>query len=285
MSRMSVKKKKAEAKVSGAKAQIIIDEKRGLIFSSEEKLYAHFQDEIDSLEKEFFDLREEDDIPTEEFKDYEELLGTLLETPDEVWESEEILKTQDIMTYIGHFDFGDEPVYYVSLAYMCNDTPSFVFLHFPTKDEKLVESYRRGSLVYSGVAKEVEKGAFEGDALTEGDGLAVGLYKAMLKLRNKKDMAEDDFQDFAELREETIEEPDELWRTQDFQGNTLVNFIKEFDDYEDGDVFYIVVTLEDTPSNSHALLFSFPTNDKNLVDRYRQGENLQAEEVVQESSH
>jgi hypothetical protein len=35
----------------------------------------------------------------------------------------------------------------------------------------------------------------------------------------------------------------------------------------------------------HSLLFSFPTSDTYLLDRYRQGENLQAEEVVQESSH
>lgn len=32
-------------------------------------------------------------------------------------------------------------------------------------------------------------------------------------------------------------------------------------------------------------MFSFPTNDESLVDRYRHGENLHAEEVVQESSH
>ncbi|NQZ19758.1 MAG: peptidase, partial [Bdellovibrionales bacterium] len=38
-------------------------------------------------------------------------------------------------------------------------------------------------------------------------------------------------------------------------------------------------------TNSHALLFSFPTSDETLVDRYRHGENLQADEVIQESSH
>jgi hypothetical protein len=45
------------------------------------------------------------------------------------------------------------------------------------------------------------------------------------------------------------------------------------------------VTIEDTPSSSHALLFSFPTTDENLIGRYRHGENMQAEEVVQEASH
>ena len=56
-------------------------------------------------------------------------------------------------------------------------------------------------------------------------------------------------------------------------------------DEQNADLHYVVVTIEDTPSSSHALLFSFPTGDKNLLDRYRHGENLQAEEVVQEASH
>ena len=68
-------------------------------------------------------------------------------------------------------------------------------------------------------------------------------------------------------------------------GNVLVSFIREFPDEADGGIHYIVVTIEDMPSNSHALLFSFPTKDENLVGRYRHGENLQAEEVVQEASH
>ena len=51
------------------------------------------------------------------------------------------------------------------------------------------------------------------------------------------------------------------------------------------DLHYIVVTEEDTEAQVNSLLFSFPTNDTTLVDRYRQGENLEAEEVATESSH
>ena len=135
--------------------------------------------------------------------------------------------------------------------------------------------------------------AVEGDALSEGDDLAVGLYRAMLTLRSEKDLEEGVFKDYEALREVTIEEPDEIWRSVDLSGNILVTFIKDFggEDLstdlpsELPEVRYIVVTIEDTPSSSHALLFSFPTTDINLVDRYRHGENLQAEEVVQEGSH
>ena len=85
------------------------------------------------------------------------------------------------------------------------------------------------------------------------------------------------------MRFDALEDADEIWRSSDSLGNVLVSFIKEFGDEEE--FSYIVVTVEDAPSGSHALLFSFPTRDRGLVDRYRHGENLQAEEVVQESSH
>ena len=129
-------------------------------------------------------------------------------------------------------------------------------------------------------------GAVEGDSLSEGDELAVGLYRAMLKLRSESDIKESEFVNYSDLREDTIEEADEIWRAQGISGQVLVHFIREFTEAEEEDPqYYIVVTVEEGSSNSHALLFSFPTRDISLVDRYRHGENLQAEEVVQEASH
>ena len=265
-------------------SRIVIDEKSGLVFSSEEELYNHFLPQIQTLEKEFFLKRSADDIPESEFARYEDLLGNLLDDPDEIWEDVQSIHGLKVHIYVGHFSSDTESLFYVATVYRTNDTPSFVYLHFPSRDAALVDQYRRGRLVYDRVVKEVERGAVEGDALTEGDDLAVGLYKAMLKLRSPKDLKEDDFKDYEELREATIEEPDEIWRTNDLSGNILVTFIRDFSDEQD-DLRYVVVTIEDTTSSSHALLFSFPTRDRNLVDRYRHGENLQAEEVVQEASH
>ena len=124
----------------------------------------------------------------------------------------------------------------------------------------------------------------EGDALGAGDELAVGLHQAMLKIRSDKDIPEADFVSFIDFREDTIQEPDEIWRTADLNGNILVNFIK---DYSEGEeiLYYIAIAKEDKGSDTHYLLFAFPTNDKNLVERYRQGENLQSEESAAGESH
>ena len=264
------------------KDQIVIDDKCGLVFTSEEELYDHFLPQIQALEKEYFTSRADGDIHEKEFADYESLLNQVLDDPDEIWED-----ASTVRTYVGHFtsDEDNESVYYVALAYAAADVPTFVYLHFPSRDLSLVDKFRRGGLIYDRVMKEVEKGAVEGDALGEGDDLAVGLYRAMLKLRSEKDIPENEFKNFESYRESTIEDADEIWRSVDLSGNILVTFIKDCPDESRPGFHYVVVTIEDTPSSSHALLFSFPSIDDGLLGRYRHGENLQAEEVVQEASH
>jgi len=269
-----------------AKEKIVIDEEKGLIFSSEEELYNHFSKEIDVLEKEFQNFRNaKEDIPTSKFTDYEDHLSDLLEDPDEIWETPEYNEDSPLAIYLKVFkQKNGEQVHHIALCHLTDDIPSFVYLHFPTKDLSLVAKYQKGDLVYDEHIKNAPQGAIEGDALLSGDRLALGLYNAMVKLRSVEDILEEEFYEFAYLREEGIEEADEIWRRTDSMGNVLVTFIKEFT-VSSKKIFYVVVTVEDQASNSHALLFSFPTIDNSLASRYRQGENLQAEEVVQESSH
>lgn len=264
---------------------ITIDESEGLVFASEDELYEYFLPQTQKLEKEFFMSRKETDIQESEFKGYEDLLDHVLNDPDEVWEDTTRFKNCKLYAYVGHYVVDQENVYYVAVAYRTGDVPSFIFLHFPSQDLELVDSFRKGKIIYDRILKEVENGAVDGDALSEGDDLAVGLYRAMLKVRSTPDIAEDKFKDYENLRESTIEEADEIWRSTDLNGNVLVSFIKEFAEEVEKDLHYVVVTIEDPASSSHALLFSFPSLDINLLDRYRHGENLHAEEIVQEASH
>jgi hypothetical protein len=317
----SVAKSKFSQREELLKEPIVIDESKGLVFQSEDELYDHFLPQIQALEKEFFLARSKNDILEEDFDQFEELLNHVLDDPDEIWEDVPTIFGIKIRTYLGHYTAGEHAVFYVALTYCTDNVPSFVFLHFPSTDLDLVDRFRRSQLIYDRVLKEVEQGAVEGDALGEGDDLAVGLYRAMLTLRSETDIQEPDFKNYEQLREKTIEEPDEIWRSNDLDGNILVTFIRQFAKPGDGaeigskfnielakdneadeaevdtaddaeaseatghELHYIVVTIEDTPSSSHALLFSFPTMDDILVGRYRHGENLQAEEVVQEASH
>jgi hypothetical protein len=265
----------------------VIDRSRGWVFKQEDELFEKFAQQIALLEDEY---KQSQGLATEPHEmadhEYEELLGMLLEDPDEVWEDAKSMEGEIFTNYIGEYQVEHEVVHYVAVTHhVQGEGPTFVFLHFPTTDWELAKKYRRGHLLYSRLSEEVALGAIDGDALSEGDEWAIGLYQSMLVVRSEKDIPEKNFKDYVDYRESTIEESDEIWRHNDFRGNMLVNFIKDISELAGPDVHYIVVTIEDDASGSHALLFSFPTNDPNLVDRYRRGENLHAEEVVQESSH
>lgn len=281
----SVQKIKAAPK---KKEKIVIDARKGLVFETENQLYSHFANDIEVLEAEYLSLREPGDISEKQQVRLEDYLDDTLERPHEIWMDEGTLEKTVLHHFIAHYiGSGGKHFWYVTSVYITDEMPRFVFLHFATRKEDLVQNYRRGELLYDRSQEGYEQAALDGDALIEGDPLAAGLFGAMMKVRSDKDIPLERFQELAKLRESTIDEPDEIWRNQDFHGNTLVTFIKDFssDETVGEEVSYIAITQEDTTSNVHALLFSFPTNDKNLLDRYRHGENLQAEEVIQESSH
>ncbi|MCB0342847.1 MAG: peptidase [Pseudobdellovibrionaceae bacterium] len=277
----------SEKRAKKSEDMIVVDEEKDLKFSTEEELFGYFEKDVVKLEEEYFQLRSSNDLDDKDFARYEKNLVRLLEDPDEVWEDESSLPDKKVFIYLREFDSPneDEALFHVAVAYMAGDMPSFIYLHFPTRDIRLAEHYQRGEIVYDRILENASPGALDGDALLEGEPLASGLYEAMLKVRSDHDIREEEFREFAHLREEAIEEADEIWRNNDSMGNVLVTFIKEFHEEGPGAIYYVVVTLEDTPSNSHALLFSFPTTDEGLLDRYRHGENLQADEVVQEASH
>ncbi len=267
---------------------IVIDEKAGLIFQTTQDLYKYFGDAIETLEGEYESLRNPSDFTEQEQSQFEDRLEDVLDQPDEVWCDEKPIKDLLVHHFIKTFQHNDQALYYVASAYVStdDDTPTFVLQHFASKDQELFKNYQRGEMIYDHDFADAQPGAIEGDALSEGDTLAIGLYLAMIKVRSDKDISPEKFQEFSALREETIEAADEIWRKNDLDGNVLVSFIKEYPEHESAkDLVYVAVTQEDPDSNVHSLLFSFPTTDKTLLDRYRQGENLQADEVVQESSH
>lgn len=284
---MSKSKSRATKKATAEKEFIVVDEAAGLIFEGEADLFGYFAESIQALEDEYQAIKSAEDYTDEEQLDLGNYLETTLDEPDEVWQDTETFEDMVIHHFVRTFEVGGVVFHYVAVAYVTPEDsyPSFVFIHFPTKDSRLLQNYQRGEIIFDKKYEYVREGAIDGDALGEGDPLSMGLYTAMMKVRGEKDILQEKFQDYSDLREDTIESADEIWRKNDLEGNILVTFIREYPDHETKDLNYVVVTQEDTTTNVHSLLFSFPTSDSTLVDRYRQGENLQAEEVTQESSH
>lgn len=285
-------KRKAQAHNAKKKVQekelIIIDEKQGLIFENEKTLFGYFSVPIKEYEnrfKQFYDQR--NDYSMLEHQEYESLLEETMDDPDEIWIDDETFEDLTVHTLVKIFETKQQTFHYIAVVYINSEEnyPSFVFIHFPTKDEKLVEQFRQNEIIFHKKLEAIQFAAIDGDSLLEGDYLAIGLLESMLKVRGEKDIPTDQFKQYAECRDSTINTPDEIWRKVDTAGHVLVAFIKEFPDMGVEDLHYIVITEEDSEAQVNSLLFSFPTNDTTLVDRYRQGENLEAEEVATESSH
>jgi hypothetical protein len=248
-------------------------------------MFTFFEPSIAALEGEYLAFKKEDDLRDEDVPDLEQQLDITLEEPSEIWYDEVSLKEYPVFHFIRPIE--SLQCFHVACAYVSSeDEPTFIFLHFVSRDLQLVDRFRKGDLVYDRTFEEIEFGMLEGEALSEGDPLAMGLFLAMLKVRGDKDVPYAEFKAIgAELREDTIENAEEIWRSTDLKGNTLVTFIKDFPDHAIPNLHYIGITQEDAGTSVHSLLFSFPTQDETLVDRYRHGENLQADDVVQESSH
>ena len=285
-------KRRAKAHKAPKKVQekelIIIDEKQGLIFENDKTLFGYFSVPIKEYENRFQKNYDEknDFTPTEQIE-HESLLEETLDDPDEIWVDDTTFEDISVHTLVRSFETKQQAFYYIAVVYINTEDnyPTFVFMHFSTKSVDMLDMFRQNEIIFHRKLEAIQFAAIDGDSLLEGDYLAIGLLESMLILRNEKDIAADKFKDFAECRESTIDLPDEIWRKVDTSGHVLVTFIKEFNDMGVEDLHYVVVTEEDTDAQVNSLLFSFPTNDTSLVDRYRQGENLEAEEVATESSH
>ncbi|MBC7740899.1 MAG: peptidase [Bdellovibrionaceae bacterium] len=278
---------KAQKKVQ-EKELIIIDEKQGLIFENDKTLFGYFSVPIKEFENKFQKhYNPKNDFALTEQVEHESLLEETLDDPDEIWLDDSTFEDLSVHTMIKKFETIQHTFFYVAMVYISSDDnfPTFVFFHFPTRDPELVELFRENEIIFHRKLETIQFAALEGDSLLEGDHLAIGLLESMLKIRGDKDIPTDQFQTYTECRDSTIDSPDEIWRKVDTEGHVLVAFIKEFEDMGITDLHYIVITEEETESQVNSLLFSFPTNDISLVDRYRQGENLEAEEVATESSH
>ncbi len=270
------------------KELIVIDESQGLIFENEKTLFGYFDSAILALEEKYqngYDPKK--DYNEDEVLERNKYLEETLDDPDEIWIDNTLSREYSVHTFVRHFIENDQDCFFLACVYLTVDEkiPTFIFIQFGTKDVELLEDFRREEIIFHRKLESIQFAAIEGDSLSEGDFFAIGLLESMIKLRSEKDVQTAQFQDYAQYREETINNPDEIWKQLTSDGHVLVTFLKDISDATEQDLHYVVVTEEDESNQVHSLLYSFPTKDINLLERYRQGENLEAEEVSTESSH
>ena len=108
-------------------------------------------------------------------------------------------------------------------------------------------------------------------------------FLAMMKVRSDKDIANDKFQALGDLREETIESPDKSGARNEMGDVILVNFIKEFHDHEEPNLYYIAWLGKILPPMCTPAVF-ISDEWQHPCGSLPSWWNMQAEEVSQEST-
>lgn len=265
-------------KIEDDESAILVDADNDLVFCQESCLQEYFSPRIEALEEEHLSLRSKHDLPTAKFPEYEYLLSALLNDPDEVWEEEQNddEEGEPLAFFIGEFLHKNETVFYCAAVYLSEERPSFVLMHFPTADERLVQAYRRGRQIYDGQTSEQGEDLSPHE-VSELDEFPSRLHEELMSFRSDEDIEEDEFGRYMNFIIDTLDEPEEMWQSTDEDGQAYLVFIKHHE--VDGEsVALIVMTADNEDEESGEVLFSIPTKDAKLLEKARVGQNILTEE-------
>ena len=274
---------------------LFVEKEVGRCFCAEECIREYFQPTIDFMREELVKLRSDADINDDDASRYAHYQALTLEDPDEVW-IDETETGERHFTFIAHYRNGDDRMTYVVVTLAIEATPSFVFLGFATRNEDLVDEYRRGvDLRIGEPAQEAAEPQptmepSQASATTEQQPKAENPSERLHEseperlygeMRQPGDIAREDFGKYEQFIEASIDEPDEIWRFVDDLGNEWLSFIARFTGEqlaEDADDFSIVVVCEpgydpEKQTKTLDLVFAFPTIDPGLVQHFRKGVN------------
>lgn len=258
-------------------ARILFVEKEiGRCFCGEQCIEDYFRPTIEYMEQELLKLRSNSDYIDEDRPSFEHYRTLTLQDPDEVW-LEETESGERYFTYISQFQQAAERFNYVVVCLAIEGIPSFVFLNFPTRDNDLVEQYRRGvdlRVLDSFEPKEIEEKIMQDRLNNE---LAQELERFSEK-RHSQDIPQESFKKFEKFIDITLDDPDEIWTLLDEQGISWYTFISRHEIHSrqvDFDAFTMIVICRGGEKGLKSLHVerAFPTIDPGFVQQFRKGIN------------
>ncbi|MEK6706075.1 MAG: PBECR2 nuclease fold domain-containing protein [Bdellovibrionota bacterium] len=262
--------------LSGSGRALFVEEDVGRIFCHEECITAYFGPEMERLEKQYFRNLRPNELSVEDRHKLADLRWMTVQEPDEIW-CEKTISGDRRYTLISAFQPEGRKIWSVCLCLFLRGEPSFMFLSFITKNDSMVNAYRKGEKVPL-IRKDGQKTAdadHESESVT--DRLADNwteeeTYRARLSQhRSDDDIPFEEFSLYQSCLEETLDKPDEVWVTNNSPDGKTYHFIRSYTD-EKPTVWYIV-TARDTDDDDHIeIIDAFPTRDAALVDQYRAGE-------------
>ncbi len=273
--------------IENASKVLLIEEENNRSFCSEECILHFYTPRNDYFEKLDLKMREELSVSDPDwvfkYKESEKHIKKTLEEPDEVWEQENDLG-EVYMTHLKKFSVKEKPFWFLIICFYFQDGPSFIFFQSVTTSIELLDFYRVDSDEELEVEMEQTEDEIEASIDVPPEVLeTVELKKStflahLLESRSEEDIDYEKFPRYETNTVSTLEEPDEIFKYNDEEGDTLLTYVKSYQK-DKQNFFYIVICMKvdmRESANEEVLIpiVSFPSQDKDLYIKYAHGERI-----------
>jgi len=249
---------------------VYVEEGANRYFCSEKCIRTYYDPMAEFYRKQMLEVRDPHDVSEADFSGYESYAPLCLSNPDEVWmDSTEF--GENIYFYLANYTNEGGKFTYVVACFCLEDEPTYILLSFPTRDKKLAEEFRRGEKLEIKEDEEVTEP--EVSPVLAEDFLARqgnAIEEEMLRHRDPTDVPHKEFEEHVHLVDQTIESPDEVWELQDEGDNPILTLISQ----QEEALHYVVICTFDASQGQESwrVIYSFPSRDPALVQRYRRGQ-------------
>lgn len=276
---------------------LFVELELGRCFCAEECIKDYFEPRVAQMNEEFDKVHLGSDISKQSFSKYLHYRILTLQDPDEVWMHQ--TETGDkLYSYIANFKEGENSFTYVVICLALQGDPSFIFMSFPTRDENLIDEYRKGedlkieyehhlsrskaaqtdeSSVGSIIDVEVDNSELDNRDKVLDSALECEELRESIQERMPGDISKEDYSKFNVFIEKTIDDPDEIWRFKNKENpGELCIFLSKFEvEGEQGQPldFAMAVITRMNKNNELEIVYSCPTIDGALIQKFRRGIN------------
>ena len=269
--------------VKGLDELLFVEEGSPISFCSESCIEAFYTPMVDYFNKQLTKFRSDLNLldePALDFLENASLVQKHMKSPDEIYRYENQLK-EEFYTLVSYFERDDEKFQFLSICFIFNKSPSFIFAITSTANDFIAEQFKRGEQIESIAefydSQMAEELQIDEEIMKNVEFKKNSFLAEHLEIRKDFDIPFEKFELYTEFFEKTLENPDELYKGLDDDGDEQFIYIKAFD--KDGvSFFYLIVCRHELAEDGeHQIvlpIISFPTIDGELCKHYRKGEQI-----------
>lgn len=250
-----------------------------------EKFYQHLVDHFENLDKEYrkeLGLSEESCL---KFVGKPKLMEMVLSSPNEIWHTSNEIQEEYFSFIRKVTQKGEDPFYLIIICLIYDNKPSFILSATATRDNALIDKYRGekkldNNMVSTGEELgDVEEG-FQTVEIEEELLEAIELKKSqllanLLEERSPSDIPFERFNMYDEFIEDTLQQPDEVYKDTDEEGDIILTYIKAHE-LNGISFYYFCVCMKYEKALKEGIetllpIITFPSLDGEIYDIYKRG--------------